>query len=69
MELEKQNSQQIKAIIQPLWSSIGYAVAACQGAALASRELGLQRTILFTGDGGIQVAAQELSTYITLSLQ
>ncbi|KZL69536.1 pyruvate decarboxylase, partial [Colletotrichum incanum] len=53
-----------KAICQPLWSSIGYAAAACQGAALAGRELGLKRTILFTGEGSFQLSGQELSTMI-----
>ncbi|KAI9792953.1 MAG: Pyruvate decarboxylase 1 [Peltula sp. TS41687] len=50
----------IRAICQPLWSSIGYATAACQGVALAARELGIERTILLTGEGSFQVSGQEL---------
>ncbi|KAF2758197.1 pyruvate decarboxylase [Pseudovirgaria hyperparasitica] len=52
------------AISQVLWGSIGYATAACQGAALAARETGKKRTILFTGDGSFQLTAQEVSTMI-----
>ncbi|KAJ5155140.1 hypothetical protein N7492_007943 [Penicillium capsulatum] len=51
-------------IAQYLWSSIGYTVGACQGAALAVRDSSnhRRRTILFIGDGSLQVACQELST-------
>jgi pyruvate decarboxylase len=48
-------------ISQVLWGSIGYATGACQGAALAAKEKGIKRTILFTGDGSFQLTAQELS--------
>lgn len=42
----------VQAITQILWSSIGYTLAATQGAALAAKELGNnQRVILFEGDG------------------
>ncbi|KAH7138141.1 thiamine diphosphate-binding protein [Dendryphion nanum] len=54
----------VTAISQVLWGSIGYATAACQGAALAAKEVGLKRTILFTGDGSFQLTAQEVSTMI-----
>lgn len=54
----------VTAISQVLWGSIGYATGSCQGAALAARELGLKRTILFTGDGSFQLTAQEVSTMI-----
>jgi pyruvate decarboxylase len=54
----------VTAISQVLWGSIGYATGSCQGAALAAKELGLKRTILFTGDGSFQLTAQELSTMI-----
>lgn len=37
------------AISQILWGSIGYAFGASQGAALAAKEIGGRRTILFTG--------------------
>ncbi|KAK2797693.1 hypothetical protein FQN50_009117 [Emmonsiellopsis sp. PD_5] len=49
-----------------LWSSIGFALGACQGAALAAREMTdvPRRTILFIGDGSFQLTAQELSTII-----
>ncbi|PGG99227.1 hypothetical protein AJ79_08657 [Helicocarpus griseus UAMH5409] len=49
-----------------LWSSIGFALGACQGAALAAREMTdvSRRTILFIGDGSFQLTAQELSTII-----
>lgn len=55
------------------WLSIGYMLPACQGAALAQRELiksndyhGLStgRTILLIGDGSFQMTAQELATII-----
>lgn len=54
----------VTAISQVLWGSIGYAIGACQGAALAAKELGLKRTILFTGDGAFQLTAQEISTML-----
>jgi pyruvate decarboxylase len=47
-----------------LWGSIGYATGSCQGAALAAQELGIKRTILFTGDGSFQLTAQEVSTML-----
>jgi pyruvate decarboxylase len=58
--------RRVQAICQPLWSSIGYATAACQGAALAAKELGIERTILFTGEGSFQLSGQELSTLVFL---
>lgn len=54
----------VLAISQVLWGSIGYATGACQGAALAASERGIKRTILFTGDGSLQLTAQELSTML-----
>jgi pyruvate decarboxylase len=48
---------------QILWGSIGWATGAAVGAALAARERGLKgRTLLFTGDGSLQLTVQELST-------
>jgi pyruvate decarboxylase len=48
---------------QILWGSIGWATAAAVGAALAARERRLKgRTLLFTGDGSLQLTVQELST-------
>lgn len=54
----------VTALSQVLWGSIGYATAATQGAASAAKEIGLKRTILFTGDGSFQLTAQEVSTMI-----
>ncbi|KAF1920344.1 thiamine diphosphate-binding protein [Ampelomyces quisqualis] len=54
----------VNAISQVLWGSIGYATGSCQGAALAAREKGIKRTILFTGDGSFQLTAQEVSTML-----
>ncbi|ETI20276.1 hypothetical protein G647_08310 [Cladophialophora carrionii CBS 160.54] len=53
-----------------IWLSIGYMLPACQGAALAQREMiaeGLRpngRTILFEGDGSLQMTAQSISDII-----
>ncbi|QSS55255.1 pyruvate decarboxylase [Histoplasma capsulatum var. duboisii H88] len=49
-----------------LWSSIGFSLGACQGAALAAKEMtdASRRTVLFIGDGSFQLTAQELSTII-----
>lgn len=58
----------VTAISQVLWGSIGYATGSCQGAALAAKELGIKRTILFTGDGSFQLTAQEVSTMLRNNL-
>lgn len=59
----------VSALSQVLWGSIGWSVGACQGAALAARDMGVERrTILFVGDGSFQLTAQELSTMIRLGL-
>jgi pyruvate decarboxylase len=52
-----------------IWLSIGYMLGAAQGAALAQRELIADggrkgRTILFEGDGSLQMTVQEISTMI-----
>jgi pyruvate decarboxylase len=55
-----------------IWLSIGYMLPAAQGAALAQRELlsssgpttGGGRTILFEGDGSLQMTAQSISDII-----
>jgi pyruvate decarboxylase len=52
------------SITQYLWGSIGYATGAAQGAALAAKELGIPRTILWTGDGSLQLTAQSISTML-----
>ncbi|KAI1164970.1 putative pyruvate decarboxylase [Nemania serpens] len=55
----------VTALNQTLWGSIGWAVGACQGAALAAKDAGVRRrTILFEGDGSIQLTAQEIGTMI-----
>ncbi|KOC13045.1 pyruvate decarboxylase [Aspergillus flavus AF70] len=54
----------VTAISQVLWGSIGYSVGACQGATLAAKEKGARRTVLFVGDGSLQLTVQELSTMI-----
>jgi pyruvate decarboxylase len=48
---------------QILWGSIGWATGAAVGAAFGARERRLKgRTLLFTGDGSLQLTVQELST-------
>jgi len=59
----------VTALSQVLWGSIGYSVGACQGAALAAKEMGNRRTILFVGDGSFQLTAQEVSTMIRQNLR
>ena len=59
----------VTALSQVLWGSIGYSVGACQGAALAAKETGTRRTILFVGDGSFELTAQELSTMIRQDLK
>lgn len=54
----------VTAISQVLWGSIGYALGSCQGAAWAAKEQNNRRTILFIGDGSIQLTVQELSTIL-----
>ncbi len=56
--------KEVVAISQILWGSIGYATGACQGAALAGKEAGNRRTVLFTGDGSFQLTGQELSMVV-----
>ncbi|KAG1838027.1 thiamine diphosphate-binding protein [Suillus subalutaceus] len=49
-------------VSQILYGSIGWATASTLGAALAARDKHLGRTILFTGDGSMQLTVQEIST-------
>jgi pyruvate decarboxylase len=52
-----------------LWSSIGYALPAAQGASIAAQELGSkQRVVLFEGDGSFQLTAQSISDMIRHNL-
>ena len=39
---------------------IGYALGATSGAAMAAKEIGKQRTILFIGDGSFELTVQEV---------
>lgn len=64
----------VVALNQNLWGSIGWAVGACQGAALATEDdedsnKSSRRTILFVGDGSFQLTAQEVSTVLRLGLR
>lgn len=72
-----QHPRGVQSLFQLLWSSIGYAVGATLGAAIAAREHQKEKTpgkpqkrriILFTGDGSLQMTAQELSTMIRQEL-
>ncbi|OCH83963.1 pyruvate decarboxylase [Obba rivulosa] len=51
-------------VSQILWGSIGWTVGSTLGAAMAAKERGLNRTILFIGDGSMQLTVQELSVMI-----
>jgi len=51
-------------VSQILWGSIGWTVGSTLGAAMAARDLGLGRTILFIGDGSLQLTVQEISSMI-----
>ncbi|PWN43885.1 putative PDC1-pyruvate decarboxylase, isozyme 1 [Ceraceosorus guamensis] len=53
---------------QVLWGSIGWSLPATLGVSLAARELHLGRTLLFIGDGSLQLTATEISTMIRLDL-
>ncbi|KKY32877.1 putative pyruvate decarboxylase [Diaporthe ampelina] len=60
----------VTALNQTLWGSIGWSVGACQGAALAAKDAGLDsRTVLFVGDGSYQLTAQEVSTIVRHGLR
>lgn len=59
----------VTGLNQTLWGSIGWAVGACQGAALGAKDAeSKRRTVLFEGDGSFQLTAQELSTMIRHNL-
>ena len=60
----------VTALSQILWGSIGWSVGACQGASLAAKDSQEdRRTILFVGDGSLQLTVQELSTMIRKGLK
>lgn len=55
---------------QVLYGSIGWATPATLGAAVAAKEAGKpRRTILFTGDGSLQLTVQDISTMIRQGLK
>ncbi|KAF5389314.1 hypothetical protein D9757_003493 [Collybiopsis confluens] len=61
-------------LAQILWGSIGWTVGSTLGAALAAKDCNLNRTILFIGDGSLQVhmrqlTVQELSTMLRKGLK
>ena len=55
-----------RLINSSIWLSIGYMLPAAQGAAMAQRDAGGERgrTILFEGDGSLQMTAQSISDII-----
>ncbi|BFZ56303.1 hypothetical protein PYCC9005_003348 [Savitreella phatthalungensis] len=53
----------VVAVSQVLWGSIGYSVGALLGAAVAAKEKG-RRSMLWVGDGSLQLTVQEISTMI-----
>jgi Pyruvate decarboxylase and related thiamine pyrophosphate-requiring enzymes len=61
---------QTTVINSALWLSIGYMLAACSGASLAQREMVSEksrpagRTILFEGDGSLQMSVQAIGDII-----
>ncbi|EMD33924.1 hypothetical protein CERSUDRAFT_107720 [Gelatoporia subvermispora B] len=56
-------------VSQILWGSIGWTVGSTLGAAMAAKERGLGRTILFIGDGSMQLTVQELSVMMHHNLK
>jgi len=67
--LEVPFPEQAVFVSQLLWGSIGWAVGSTLGAAFAAPEMGLNRTILFIGDGSLQLTVQELSSMIRHGLK
>ncbi|KZP33569.1 pyruvate decarboxylase [Athelia psychrophila] len=56
-------------VSQILWGSIGWATGSALGAAIAAQDRGLGRTMLFIGDGSVQLSAQEIATMVKLGLK
>ncbi|TRM60352.1 thiamine diphosphate-binding protein [Schizophyllum amplum] len=56
-------------IAQIFWGSIGYSVGSTLGAALGAQDRNLGRTILFVGDGSLQLTVQEFSTMLRMNLK
>jgi len=68
--LEARFPAHVSHISQVLYGSIGYAVGALQGAALAVKEKAPERrVILFIGDGSLQLSVQEIATMIRHGLK
>jgi pyruvate decarboxylase len=61
--------EQAVYLSQILWGSIGWTVGSTLGAAFATQEMGLNRTILFIGDGSLQLTVQELSSMLRHGLK
>ncbi|ODN79680.1 hypothetical protein, variant [Cryptococcus amylolentus CBS 6039] len=56
-------------VAQILWGSIGWSVGACLGAAMAAKEDPRdRRTVLFVGDGSLQLTLQEIGTMLRRGL-
>jgi len=56
-------------VSQILWGSIGWTIGSTLGAAFAAQDIGLNRTILFIGDGSLQLTVQELSVMLRHGLK
>ncbi|KAK7048297.1 pyruvate decarboxylase [Favolaschia claudopus] len=56
-------------VSQILWGSIGWTIGSTLGAAFAAQDVGLNRTILFIGDGSLQLTVQELSSMLRHKLK
>ncbi|KAG6891359.1 hypothetical protein C0992_008474, partial [Termitomyces sp. T32_za158] len=56
-------------ISQILWGSIGWSVGSLLGASLVVKESGRGRSILFVGDGSLQLTVQELSVMLRVGVK
>ncbi|KAH9931661.1 pyruvate decarboxylase [Epithele typhae] len=56
-------------LAQILWGSIGWSVGSTLGAAFAAKDRGMGRTILFVGDGSLQLTVQEFSVMMRHDLK
>ncbi len=71
--MEVRFPKQSQFIAQVLWGSIGWSCGATLGVALGARQAekegkGKSRTILFIGDGSLQLTLQEIGTMIRVGL-